>query len=238
VNGDILAGGGVGVIVDCVMVSGCRYHCITTSSFVPFIEADEQEPGGNKTTEDHVRALLVHSNALKRVSLSSVVNYMLWCKDGTRCRVDMYTHRNCIFLPNHRANAIIDAGRYVTKEFNFIDVASSNQKVKDASGSNYIYGDVVCIISAGMPDLDHSIYGENPLTFLLEEVRTPSETMTSVYGGQLANFMINPRTKKKNAMTKHSTSDLTSWEYAPYIVFMKGDEDEEFKLLLQSWGWS
>jgi hypothetical protein len=40
---------------------------------------------------------------------------------------------------NHQANAMADAGRFVTMDFNMMDDESRNQKLKEAQGSSYFW---------------------------------------------------------------------------------------------------
>jgi hypothetical protein len=48
---------------------------------------------------------------------------------------------------NHQANAMADAGRFVTMDFNMMDDESRNQKLKEAQGSSYFL--VTLLLSMG-----------------------------------------------------------------------------------------
>jgi hypothetical protein len=61
----------------------------------------------------------------------------------------MIDNGRCIpLVPNHWANALADAGRFITKDFNDIGrMVCRNQNLKDSIGANYFVGNIVFKIS-------------------------------------------------------------------------------------------
>lgn len=216
------------------------YHRINSNSPNPYIRTHEKELKGVDLYE-RIQCLMerpISPNNEPRTERKGKINFlrfriMLWCDDGKRHLVNMYFDRAGVdkhLLPNHRANAMIDAGRYTTKEFNEIDKMSfnPNQCMKDViTGPNYVYGDAVCVVPAGAPGLDHSIYGNNPISFMLGETR---------FGCDEGDFCMSPRWKMKNSVSEKKLFDRESWEYVDYLVCPRGCEDEQFRVLLRSWG--
>ncbi len=70
-----------------------------------------------------------------------VKEMMIWCEDNQRHQLSKFMvddGRSVCLVPNHRANTMADAGRFVTKKFNNIGTTRScNQDVKDSNGVNY-----------------------------------------------------------------------------------------------------
>lgn len=113
--------------------------------------------------------------------------YKFWCTDGLRHELLVYCDdegRDPKALePNHRANAMADAGRFVTKDYNWIDDEAHNQKYKESQGSNHFFGDIFIVVNSGDPLPDMSIYGTNPLRFITTAKR-PSADMIAAHNGE------------------------------------------------------
>lgn len=113
--------------------------------------------------------------------------YKFWCTDGLRHELRVYCDEEGrepkALEPNHRANAMADAGRFVTKDFNWIDNEASNQKYKESQGSNHFFGDIIIVVNSGDPLPDMSIYGSNPLRFITT-VKKPSANMIASHNGE------------------------------------------------------
>lgn len=172
-------------------------------------------------------------------------HFLVWCDDGKRHKVGMYcdeTGKLKGLLPNHRVNAMIDAGRFTTKGFDCIG-KSHNQNIKDEYGCNFLVGDVIIKVDAGKPLPDLSIFGDSPVAFLLRE-KTPNLDMKKEYGESLAGNMIQSTMKK----TPVPSGFYTSLEYHDLIKNRKwiphdynygiedSSENNEYRALLQSWG--
>lgn len=118
-------------------------------------------------------------------------DYTVWCTDGLRHELRIYMDgegRDPKALePNHRANAMADAGRFVTTDFNMTDDESRNQKLKEAQGSNYFFGDIIIVNGERDPRPDMLVYGQNPVRFITT-VKTPSVAMIANQGEQNALF--------------------------------------------------
>ena len=88
---------------------------------------------------------------------------MIWCnnKKWNTLHVFMVDDGRCVSLVlNHRANALAEAGRFDTKNFNDIGtLRNHNQDLKDSYGTNYFFGDIVFNVPRGEPT-------PNPQAFL------------------------------------------------------------------------
>jgi hypothetical protein len=181
--------------------------------------------------------------------------FLLWCEDDKKHYVKMYfdekgKHKSLV--PNHRANAMIDAGRFSTKDFDNIDncfvdnyqreARNRNQDLKESWGSNYLVGDVICVIPNRDPLPDFSVFGENPIDFITAK-KTPCDQMKSSHGEELAMKMVDTRMKKvglsSGMYTRHDLALLKEnrkWEFVDYHVMPKVGVDNGYKELLRSWG--
>lgn len=125
-------------------------------------------------------------NALDCEGLESY-SYHFWCTNGLRHEFSVYCDEEGLhpkaLEPNHRVNAIADAGRFITRDFNWTDDETSNQKHKEAQGPNYFFGDVIIVVNNGDPLPDMSIYGSNPLRFITT-VKRPSDNMIATHNGE------------------------------------------------------
>jgi hypothetical protein len=124
--------------------------------------------------------------------------YSFWCDDGELRELAVFMDedgRSKNLLPNHRANALIDAGRFTSKDriqFN----EGQNQSLKEHHGCNFVYGDVVCKIPIGTAGPDHSVYNNNPLWYIVQP-REPTTEMIDTHGKELARNKLVP-TRKMN----------------------------------------
>lgn len=167
--------------------------------------------------------------------------YTLWCSDDKRYKVEILCDEdgyNKGLLPNHRMNAMVDAGRFTSKKFDYIG-KSRNQDVKECWGSNYYVGDVIIKVVSGKPIPDCSIFGDNPLDFILHG-HLPNKRMFNKYGPVLtlhmfwhADTMVVPR-----GIVSSDYFNNPDWETTPYWTARTGEDDPEFIALLKSWGYS
>jgi len=155
--------------------------------------------------------------------------YTMFCIDGQPRVFTTWFEEEAqskLHIPNHRANAMFDMGRFTSKEcIKFSN--NRNQSLKEQHGCNFVYGDVVCEVPIGTPGPDHSIYNNNPLLHFMKK-KEPSSDMVSHYGQVLAANKLSPT-------RKYNTVDLV-WEDTSYFLAPKKCNNVEFKYLLQSWG--
>mgnify|MGYP003116257437 FL=1 len=154
-----------------------------------------------------------------RISFGSR-KFALWCSDGKRYNVDVLFDDDGIhkcLAPNHVMNAMVDAGRFTDKEFNFIG-KSHNQDIKEMWGSNYFVGDVIIKVITGKPIPDCSIFGDNPIVFLRSHKKV-SNKMRRKYGDS-AEDVINPFKKKVMPTGMVSADDFKNapWEKVGYAA--------------------
>ena len=121
----------------------------------------------------------------------------LWCEDNARREFLVLCDENGLdnrLLPNHRANALVSAGRFTDHNFNDIGTRSNrtkNQDLKDSQGCNFFVGDVFILVEKDTVVPDMSIYGDNPLRWV-RKFREPSERMINAYGRVRATHYIYP----------------------------------------------
>lgn len=162
--------------------------------------------------------------------------FKIWCSDGERHDVDTYYHDEGIennLLPNHRANAIISAGRFTSKDFDTLDIDCINQELKESCGSNFIVGDIVCKIPEGHPIPDMNIYGGSPIHFIMTP-RVPSQLMIGEHGAQTAKNMVKYNMIR---LLPNTVEDLRNpkWELTMYELIPSKCSSRVFIRLLQSW---
>ena len=119
---------------------------------------------------------------------------------------------------------------------------SRNQELKDTWGTNYCVGDVYFVLPDGCPSLDLSVFGNNPIDFILQE-RTASNRMKQEHEVQVARNMLNPRMKKKipcyfyGSISEYlEVLENTEWVFVDYNVMPKRCDDYLYKAMLGSWG--
>lgn len=110
-------------------------------------------------------------------------SYSLWCRDGKKYTFALYFDKygkEKGLTPNQAADALIDAGRFASTEFNIVDVPTPNQRYKDRWGPNYVYGDVIVVVpgvGSVVPDL-WIVDPHDPLEFILTE-KSPCDPTTN-----------------------------------------------------------
>ena len=111
-----------------------------------------------------------------RTHLVGLRKFNAWCK-----RDNGPGHVRCSFIfafdkqgmekglqPNHRANAVVNGGRFINITLDSIgDGDSSNQQWKDKYGSNYFVGDVFALTNPQGPSPDILLFESNPITSIL-----------------------------------------------------------------------
>ena len=221
------------------------YHRINSNSAEPFTIARVQDfdagPGPDNEYA-HLRSLLTHRHARLKGKWDhgdenlylEGSTYALWCDDGElrELRVYMIEDRTKL-LPNHRANALIDAGRFTSKDrIEFND--GRNQSLKEHHGCNYVFGDVVCKVPVGTAGPDHTVYKNNPIWYITQP-REPTAEMVNAHGEEMARNKLVP-TRKMDVSATLRTPRNPVWEDTIYYVGPKNCTDYEFKILLELWG--
>jgi hypothetical protein len=202
-------------------------------------------------TEDELR------NEIKRLlncdDLESQ-DYTFWCTDGLRHELRVYMDgegRDPKALePNHRANAMADAGRFVTTDFNMTDDESRNQQLKEAQGSNYFFGDIIIVNGERDPQPDMSVYGQNPVRFITT-IKTPSVDMIANLGERNALFKTHYAlvhvlainiSSEENVSREDLADRCNNTVYQPYYLaprlrdISSDSYNHGFSRLMVSWG--
>ena len=177
-----------------------RYHRISATNLNAVREVTPAEFPAGTDSWWHIKSLLTHNapgptdqweEAPNSFFAEWCTDIMLWNTNNERrsytCFMDEDGLSNRL-TPNHRANAIVNAGRFVTLERNMIDDCK-NQRLKEHQGSNYFCGDVVVEIREGSAPPDHNVYGTNPIASINNNP-TPSQLMIERYGNTLAGLKL------------------------------------------------
>ena len=225
-------------------MSNVYYHRINANSNESFIEAQIQDFDADANDEDaHLESLLTHERAKPNGKWEACDNFLLvdiqkltmWCDDGKCRELTVFMDENGrgkSLLPNHRANALIDAGRFTSKDREEFK-EGRNQSLKEHQGCSFVYGNVVCKIPFGWARPDHSMYGNSPLRYILQP-RAPSAKMIRIHGEELARNKLSPT---RNMITFSMLfSERPAWEDTDYHVAPKNCTNFEFKMLLKKWG--
>jgi hypothetical protein len=162
--------------------------------------------------------------------------FKLWCIDGSRHNIDVVFDEQGLdksLIPNHRANAAIFAGRFLSREFNHVDVDSNNQQLKDSWGSCFIVGDLICRIPQGTPIPDLNVFGDNPIEFILSS-RLPCPAMIREHGAQVAKNMMSYNMMKSPPNTMDEVMN-PRWERTTYELIPKECSSKVYIRLLKSW---
>lgn len=183
-------------------------------------------------------------------------DYTFWCTDGLRQELRVYMDgkgRDPKALePNHRANAMADAGRFVTTDFNMTDDESMNQQLKEAQGSNYFFGDIIIVNGERDPQPDMLVYGQNPIRFITT-IKTPSADMIANQGERnalfkthyalvhkfnMAGFLAINRSSEENLSREDLTARCTNTVYQTYHLAprLRDTYNHDFMRLMASWG--
>ena len=221
------------------------YHRINANLAEPFTEAqvDDFDPDPDNECS-HIRSLLTHSRLAlhgkwdhgdENLYLESRM-YTFWCDDGELRELTVFTCKNGLAnlpLPNHRANALIDAGRFTSKDrVEFKD--GRNQSFKEHNGCNFALGDLVCKIPVGAAGPDHSVYKNNPIWYVMQP-REPTAEMVTACGKELARNKLVP-TRKMDVLASVMTPRNPVWEDTTYCLAPENCTNYEFKILLKLWG--
>ena len=134
--------------------------------------------------------------------------------------------------PNHRMNAMVDAGRFTTLTRHTVDDCK-NQRLKEHQGSNYFYGDVVVAVPVGFVPPDHSMYGTDPINSITGR-NSPCQAMIDRYCKTLAEQKISHcRAYDLSNMEAIIRNGTMQWKLKPYMIAPYGMIDT-MKQLLQS----
>ena len=220
------------------------YHRINANSAEPFTNAHVQDFDGDPHDEfARLRSLLTHRRAMpngkwdhgdENLYLGSNI-FTLWCDDGELRELTVFVIENGganLLLPNHRANALIDAGRFTSKdriEFNH----GRNQSLKEHYGCNFVWGDVVCKIPIDTAGPDHTVYNNNPLRYMLE-TREPTSEMVNAHGEEMARNKL-VTTRKMDVVASINAPGNPIWKDTTYLLAPKNCTNYEFKILLSMW---
>ena len=225
-------------------MSNDYYHRINANSNESFVEAQIHDFDADADDEyARLQSLLAHERAKVDGKWEACDDFLLveiqkltmWCNDGKARELTVFMDENGrgkSLLPNHRANALIDAGRFTTKDREEFK-EGRNQSLKEHQGCSFVYGNVVCKIPFGGARPDHSVYGNNPLMYVTQP-RAPSAKMIRNHGEELARNKLSP-TKKMNTLSMLYSGRIT-WEDTSYHVVPKNCTNFEYKMLLKKWG--
>lgn len=163
--------------------------------------------------------------------------FEIWCTDKSRRSIDVFIDEEGLpkgLLPNHRANALITAGRFVSPDYDHVDGSCRNQQLKDAWGSNFIAGDLICVIPEGTPLLDFSVYDGNPLDFILSP-RRASSGMIAEHGAKVAKHMMSFGMRQSSPKSMEDVFN-PKWERVAYEIIPEKCTSQMYRRLLRSWG--
>ena len=160
--------------------------------------------------------------------------FTAWCK-----KRDRSGHVRCSFIfafdkqgvdkglqPNHRANAVVNGGRFINITFDNIgDGDSTNQQWKDRYGSNYFFGDIFILTHPQGPSPDILLFERDPIHSILANCSTDGEPT----GGELS-----PWYDPQSVFNK----ETGEWERLSYIFTSTGElsvKDKPFTDTLVRW---
>lgn len=170
----------------------------------------------------------------------------VWCCDGAKHHLSYLADevgKNRELQPNHVANAIITAGRFVTQDYNTTEHTSQNrnQALKESWGSNYCVGDIFFMIPNGHSLPDFTVYGENPISFIINmELQRPSESMINEYGELVAKNKIDSRMYRplRSGLITLEMIENAPWAFIDYHLRCSWGASEEYMALLRYWGFN
>jgi len=134
-------------------------------------------------------------------------HFMCWGVDGQRHSYKIMFDTACdrrFTKPNNLLNALIDAGRFSTLDFDCVDCECKNQTIKDWLGSTYVTGDAIIVYARGCPGPDYGVVGEDPVQFIKTR-REPNAEMIGRYGDETARNMMDAQKRKKTPPSGHYT---------------------------------
>ena len=220
------------------------YHRINANSAEQYRDVQVRDFNADAShTEAHIQSLLTHRTPLltgrwdhgdENITIDWGW-FTMFCTDGERRDIKTWFDEEGkpkSLIPNHRANAIIDAGRFTSQERTKIS-NNRNQNLKDHCGCNFIYGDLICEIPIGTPGPDHTVYGNNPLWSVMQPREPPAE-MIDKHGQDMAVNKLSPMRKYNIPATLAAGTPV--WEDTTYFAAPRVCSDVEFKTLLQLWG--
>ena len=155
-----------------------------------------------------------------------------WCTDNKRQEIDVWVDddgRDNKLQPNHRANALVDAGRFKDMAFNDISRrhrVTKNQQLKENQGANYLVGDVCLVVKGGKPYPNLDVYGDNPIEFIAN-INPPSTRMISQYGEDLAKKLIHPEQTINFRSLIHQTDQLRRSSYDLDAIISRNDKHRQ-----------
>lgn len=228
-----------------------RYHRISATNSNAVCEVTPAEFPAGTDRWWHIKSLLTHNapgptgqweEAPNSFFAEWSTDIMLWNTNNERRSYTCFMDENGLanqLTPNHRANAIVNAGRFVTLERNMIDDCK-NQRLKEHQGSNYFCGDIVVEIREGSAPPDHNVYGTNPIKGLglgFDDY-TPSQLMIEMYGDTLAGHKISPTSAiDMSKMQEIMRTGTLEWIHKRYRIAPYG-MTESLKSLLESWNFT
>ena len=160
-------------------------------------------------------------------------NYKFHSVDGRHLNYEVYFCGEALDLnlqPNHRATAMASMGMY-GKNGN-PDEKSRQYELKNAWGCNFFYGDIFIRIKKNQPLPDATIYGENPLAFMVAhatEMGREFAPVTKAWKRKHQDWF--PRAN----LGMMKPMGQTQWERHDYKFFGQKNVTQEFKDTLLGW---
>jgi len=173
-----------------------------------------------------IKSLIDPESTVTRIPMS------FWCMDDKRQEIDVWVDeevRDKNLQPNHRANALAEAGRF--KNMLFDDIGkrhrvTKNQQLKESQGANYFVGDVCLVVKGGKPYPNFNVYGENPIKFITN-INPPSQGMITRYGEDLAKKMIDPEKTVDFQSLFHRLTELRGTSYDLSSIVSRNDKHRQ-----------
>ena len=225
-----------------------QYHRISATAVDAILVATPADFPSETDKMWHVRSLLTNPSPgadgqWQPAPLSFIVE---WCLDIKLWGTDRQRHRYACYMdengltheldPNHRMNAMVDAGRFTTLTRHTVDDCK-NQRLKEHQGSNYFYGDIVVAVPVGFIPPDHNVYGADPISSITGG-NSPSQAMIDRYGETLAEQKISHcRAYDLSNMEAIIRNGTMQWKLKPYRIAPYGMTDT-MKQLLLTWNYT
>ena len=198
---------------------------VNATSTIPYFQITQKF----KTTPElisKINSLIDPDSLMTRLPMS------FWCMDDKRQEIDVWVDeegRDKNLQPNHRANALAEAGRF--KNMLFDDIGkrhrvTKNQQLKESQGANYFVGDVCLVIKGGKPYPNLSVYGDNPIKFITK-TNPPSQGMITRYGEDLAKKMIDPEKTVDFQSLFHRLTELRASSYDINSIVSRNDKHRQ-----------
>ena len=198
---------------------------VNATSTIPYFQITQKF----KTTPElisKINSLIDPDSLMTRLPMS------FWCMDDKRQEIDVWVDeegRDKNLQPNHRANALAEAGRF--KNMLFDDIGkrhrvTKNQQLKESQGANYFVGDVCLVVKGGKPYPNFNVYGENPIKFITN-INPPSQGMITRYGEDLAKKMIDPEKTVDFQSLFHRLTELRGTSYDLSSIVSRNDKHRQ-----------